>query len=388
MGNLGFSVGTCKMNEIKTKTVQVGKKQKCIAIIYPNGDECVPTKRFWKSFQMRFRINRNVFNYFSHAEVFNRISETQPNDKVRYAVEKVTRPDGSIRPRAMAVTNPLNPAIQLPTLVNLLNNNKTDNVDPSYSDGVIQSRHIPSRTQKLEIAGDWFENRFYCNTPIDGFGRPQIFIGLLRQVCTNGAIAMAPAFRSEVSVGKKNDSVEFALERMLQSFNSEDGYVALHDRFRSAAKSWASVYEAMNLHKTIVAQYQKGGLKKEAGKLVIGSDGAIETSTTPIMKKFMNLTGNLNSIYAVPNINALSVKRQKTLPATCTMYDLINFASEVSTHHCAAPSSSRAIQGFIGGSIVEEYDLEGTKDKYSDYKDFFVGNSDTADTLADMSSLN
>ena len=387
---VSYSYGICSMKDMKVKTVLDGKKVKASAIIMPSGEEVVPTKRFWKSFQMRWRLNDTAFSYWTHEEVFERISKVKPNDKIRWSVERVEKPGVVIKPRAMAVSNPNNPFIKLDKLLGILEENQTDfnkdgtAVTPSYSDGFIRSRHVPSRSGVFDIAGDSFQNRFYIDTPVDGFGRPQIYVGLLREVCSNGAVAFSPAFRSEVTIGKKNDSVEFALGRMLGTFNSEDGYLTIKQRFTSAAKSWASVSEAMRLHKMILKVYQRGGLAKSAGKLIIGDKGeATDTSRTPIMEKFMALTGNLNQIYGTANIDSLSDKKQKTLPASCKVYDLLNFTSEVATHY-ATPSSARTLHSYIGSLLSAEYDLENTCDQFADYKDFFIGNSRTADTIANL----
>src|SRR5260221_348195 len=79
------------------------------------------------------------------------------------------------------------------------------------------------------------ESGSIIDTPIDGFGRPSVYLSLLRLVCSNGAVGYSPAFRSELSVGKGDDGVAFALTRVLDGFNNEDGYAALRQRFESAA---------------------------------------------------------------------------------------------------------------------------------------------------------
>ncbi len=82
-------------------------------------------------------------------------------------------------------------------------------------------------------------------------------------------------------------------------------------------------------------------------------------------------------------MDALSVKRQRTLPTACRVYDLLNFASELATHH-SAPTGNRLVQAYIGDLISSEYDLEGTVDQFTDWRDFFIGNDATSSTLADM----
>jgi hypothetical protein len=89
-------------------------------------------------------------------------------------------------------------------------------------------------------------------------------------------------------------------------------------------------------------------------------------------------------IYGLANLNTLSIKRQRTLPAACKVYDLLNFASEVATHH-ADEFGGRVVQAYIGELISGEYDLEGTVDQFSDWRDFFVGSGATAETMADLS---
>ena len=79
----------------------------------------------------------------------------------------------------------------------------------------------------------------------------------------------------------------------------------------------------------------------------------------------------------------LSAKRQRTLPTACKVYDLLNFASEVATHH-ADEAGSRTLQAYLGELVSGEYDLEGTVDQFNDWQDFFVGSEETASTMADM----
>ena len=63
------------------------------------------------------------------------------------------------------------------------------------------------------------------------------------------------------------------------------------------------------------------------------------------------------------------------------MYDLLNFASEVATHH-ATTIGSRNTQTYIGDLVSGEFDLEGTCDQFSDWRDFFIGSAATADAMA------
>jgi hypothetical protein len=53
------------------------------------------------------------------------------------------------------------------------------------------------------------------------------------------------------------------------------------------------------------------------------------------------------------------------------VYDLVNFATEVATHY-ANPSTSRLLQAWVGGLISGEFDMESTKDRFAEFKDFHI----------------
>ena len=92
------------------------------------------------------------------------------------------------------------------------------------------------------------------------------------------------------------------------------------------------------------------------------------------LSDFRHMTGNLHGIYGLANLDAISQKRQRVLPARCRVYDLLNFASEMATHRAAA-AAGRRLQGFIGSLISDEYDMEGTAQSVTDFADFFVEDS-------------
>src|SRR5205085_2266357 len=89
-------------------------------------------------------------------------------------------------------------------------------------------------------AGDAFQNKFVIDTPIDGYGRPVVYLSLLRQVCSNGAVAHTPVFRSELALGRGEARVEYALVRALDGFNNEEGFGALRQRYEAAASRRSS----------------------------------------------------------------------------------------------------------------------------------------------------
>ena len=190
---------------------------------------------------------------------------------------------------------------------------------PVYRGGVVRSTHVPrSGEHGFHIGPDQFRNRFVVEAPIDGFGQPRIYLSLLRQVCSNGAVGYSPAFRSDIRMG--NDAA-YTLERALGQFDHDEGFAALRQRFESAQKSWASIRETMLLHKTI-------------SRLGDGRDGRLRGRR--LHEELNRVAGDLNALYGLANLETLSAKRQRVLPAKCRVYDLINFASELATHGAAA----------------------------------------------------
>ena len=215
---LDYGQARVKDLECRTKVQKNGKTE--VSEIVVDGRPCKPTPRFWVSIQARFGFSRNIFKFFTHREVFDRISEVAPNDQLRYCVEQGK--DGASK--LLAVTNPSAAVVQYDDLLGLLDRYQAEDV--SYANGVVRSRHSPRLGSEASIAGDAFHNKFVLDTPIDGYGRPSICLMLLRLVCTNGMVADSPAFRSEVGIGRAGDSPEFALVRALDGFNNEEGYSA------------------------------------------------------------------------------------------------------------------------------------------------------------------
>jgi hypothetical protein len=371
-----FEYGTARIKdfEVHSGTPTVKGKRPVLEVRL-NGEPMTTSNRFWNSLHLRFGFTSNIFRYFSHQEVFDRISTVASNDRVGWCRERDDEGNGHL----LAVTGTNAATIPYDDLSDLLKQYETHEI--KYSNGVVRSTHSPRRGGTFQLGGDGFQNRFIIETPIDGFGRPSVYLSLLRLICSNGAVGYSPAFRSELSVGKGDEGIGFALTRVLDGFNNEDGYVALRQRFESGTRSWASVHEVNGLYKCLARLHNREEIKTR--KMAFGTDGASEFDVSPLFHSFHKLTGDLTQVYGLSNMDALSVKRQRTLPAACKVYALLNFASEVATHH-ATEQGYRTMQAYIGDLISNEFDLEGTTDQFSDWRDFFVANDQTTSTLAHM----
>jgi hypothetical protein len=215
-------------------------------------------------------------------------------------------------------------------------------------------------------------------------------------ICANGLVAMSKAFRSQISLGNgggRGRAADFGYNmlRVLDQFNNEEGYAALKQRIESAGSSPASVYESNKLYKILIGMHL---MEDEFGKSVLNnSESAHFSKVSPYMgellkradkserepsyllKAFKTMTGDINRMYGLANIDALSTKRQRTLPTKASIYDMINFATEVATHH-AKPIAAKRLQGWVGSVISEEYDMEGTKDALGDFADLHIDEED------------
>ena len=61
------------------------------------------------------------------------------------------------------------------------------------------------------------------------------------------------------------------------------------------------------------------------------------------LKDFDRLIGRIQEFYGLTDLDTLPVRRQRLWPVKCRAYDLVNFASEVTTH-VAVQAESRLVQ--------------------------------------------
>ena len=361
---------TTRLGNLK---VQTDDKNKVSGIEY-KGEILKPTTRFWTSLCAKFGFNATIFKYFSHAEVFERISQKNSGGEIRITVEKNAK-----EANLLGVSSPLKAVANYDQLMETLGRHGAENIN--YANGMVTSRHSPRLDQNFSTVGDEFKAKFFLNTPIDGYGSPSSYLGFLRLVCSNGMMFMTSAFRTELKLGRGEETCMPTVVRSLESFNNEDGYGALQSRIQDSAKSWASVYEAGSLRKIL----EKINVENELDLKFIHSGTRLsnlfsniacvekyhQTLGNPIFKAFKSMTGDENAIYGYANMEALSMKRRRTLPVKCTVYDLVNFATEIATHH-AKPAAAALLSGWVGELVSNEYDLENTMTSHSEFADFHV----------------
>lgn len=313
-----------------------------------DGERVATTPRFWWSLFTRCGLNESVFRYFEPTEVFERVARLDAGRSVRFAIEGT--PGGARPRRLLAVSPPNGPILGREHVAEIVDRFSGHSI--GYRDGVISSMHAPAGSDAtLRIGPDEFTRRFHLQVPVDGLGEPRIHVALLRMVCQNGAIGMRAAFRTAIRIGK---NPEHSLERALGHFSNDDGFSAMRDRFESAQRSWASLREVRLLEKQLDLVHYGA------------NEGADDRR-----RAFRRLVGDYEARYGIASIDALSAKRQRMLQADCRMYDLINFATEIASHH-ALPAAAARLQGWLGATLVDEYDLENTATEVPEFTDIFT----------------
>ena len=314
------------------------------SITLPGGESLEVTPRFTKSLAARFHVGDTFYKYFTPDEVFERVQRTHPRTRVRLMIDKK---------RALAMSNPGRPFVQPEDMCRLLRECGDNVTKVDYQDGIVTSTHAMNDPE-WRVGQDAFRQTFTLETPIDGLGLPSVYLSLIRQVCANGMVGYAPAFRTSITIGKDdNDNPLLPLRRAMECFSNDEGFDALRQRLESALLSEGSVYEVRMLAKAI--HDDLAGKHRDA----IRYDDVLQALT--------DLTGDVALKYQVASDEAISRKRQSMLPMNCTVYDLLSFATEVTTHYgdMLARGSNRTI-GWVGQTLAHEYDLERSLESVRD----------------------
>src|SRR5262249_23724782 len=87
-----FTYKTVRLKDLHVVTIKNNAGRTVVASVNLHDEPLVPTDRFWHSLHTRFGFTGNIFRYFSHAEVFTRISEVAGDDQLRLCIESAGDP--------------------------------------------------------------------------------------------------------------------------------------------------------------------------------------------------------------------------------------------------------------------------------------------------------
>jgi hypothetical protein len=371
-----FRYETVPINELKAEGHVDDKGKLHVERLLFSGAEVRPTSRFWNSLCARFGFGPSIFTYFSHEEVFTRISERAKHAIVKLTIQETPSGDEWVssdgyRPKLLGVASARKSMIHSDEAIRVLNMLSTTQA-VKYKDGMFVSEHDLSRPFDWDIGNDCHHARIYLETPVDGYGRPTLFLSLHRVRCLNELVARGKAFRSGVILGK--DAVVDTLYRAMESYSNESGFCALRDRLITSQKSWASVRECVQLSK-VLAPLTPDDFSPAFVQSVPAAGEDPESLRNGVLKRLYEITGNLNQIYGVAQLETLTEKQMQMTASQAKVYDLICFASELGTHQLRPESASRLhhYMGRILGSDI--FDLENSCDEFPVFSDFIDDNS-------------
>ena len=292
------------------------------------GEKYHITPRFRKSLAAQFGLPSGVYSLFSPQEVMERAAAVQPDLRLRLTVD---REEGA----ALGVTERKGVPVPIRYIMNTLGD------DPrlqelTYRDGVLSARL--NLGEKWEVKNDSaYHIHAECRIPVDGYGRPEMNLATWRQVCENGAVAEAPIFRTKMEI-KDNDGSHFA--RLLKSFANPEGVELLQERMAQAAETKASVGELYALEGVVRKIVPAGH-----NQLVL-RDRLHEMALNPCVR------------YGVTELGKIGQKKRSLLPVDCSVSDLLNFASELATHHARIITDAKPLHAYTGTLLAKGFDLE------------------------------
>lgn len=364
-----------KIPEIKTliapiNSFQVTTTKQCksnkdranhtIMFVPGRSDPVTVAPRFWTSFSSLFNIGMNIFTYFEYDEIFNRLA-TASGNSVRLAFETFDMGGQVQLGRVLSCTAPTKPFLKALEVQNLIE--AYDGDLGIYNEGLVQASFKAPFPVEFTVANSSFQSRFQLVLPIDGYGLPTAYLELYRTNSSSVLSGCTKAFKTQFQLGKDDTSLIRVLERAMTTFNNEEGYHSFKQRLEASAKSWASFHEAGELHNLI--------------ERVLTADSFPLDTRQEILKAYNKAVGNPLEHYGISSPNELSNRKAKTIPVEATIFELFNFVTEINTHYIKTMNGRATLNQWVGETLAEEYDLEGTADNVKDFKDFFLDGTKT-----------
>ena len=332
------AMATCDEESIRTLTV--------------DGVAFKPSTRFFKTLAAEMDVSYGVYALFTPQEVLARAAERNPNLRLRLTVDT----DAGT---ALGVTPDKGPAMPIRFIENVLREDGRLNA-LTYADGLLSAM--------LDLGEGWNVNRdsdyrmhVRCRVPVDGVGMPDMSLSTWRQVCSNGAVAESPMFRSKMEI-KDNSGEHF--RRLLASFSNPLGVEQLERRMCAAAETKASVGELVLLEGLI-----RRSVSNTRNQLLL-RERLYEVAANPCVR------------YGVTDLSNIGAKKRALLPVGCSVSDLLNFASELTTHHRAMLKPSAPLETFFGTLLGKGFDLEDLYPNATRMADFYLKDLDFSQEAA------
>ena len=310
------------------------------------GEEYKPSQRFLKGMAQRMKVPLSVFELFTPLEVIRRAAERVPDLQLRLTVDREKR-------QALALIE--DKGVPMPAgNIEIIMKEDRRLQDFDYHDGVITGRF--DLGEAWDIQGDSkYGVHISTEVPVDGMGTPEATLATWRQVCSNGAVAEAPMFRTKMEV-KDNSGEHF--RRLLRSFSNPRGVELLHERLIAANGTKASVDEVFQAESFIRRQV------RDARHQMLLCERLQEVADNPCVR------------YGVTDLGAIGERRRGLLPTGASVADVMNFVSELNTHHGELLKNRTAADGLLGDFYARSYDLEEMYPHAHSASNFYLNNID------------
>ena len=292
------------------------------------GERYKPSRRFLKGLAQRMKVSLSVFELFSPLEVVRRAAERAPDLPLRLTLDRQDHQAlGLIEDKGVPI-----PAGNIEIVMK--EDGRLQKFD--YHDGMISGRF--DLGEAWDIPNDSkYGVHVITEVPVDGMGTPEATLATWRQVCSNGAVAEAPLFRTKMEV---KDSSGDHFRRLLKSFSNPHGIEKLHERLLAANGTKASVQEVYQVESFIRRQV------RDARNQMLLCERLHEVAENPCVR------------YGVSDLGTIGERRRGLMPTGASVADVMNFVSELNTHHGELLRSPTAANGLLGAFYARNYDLE------------------------------
>lgn len=319
------------------ETVRITPQRVADAVVEENGrfsgimfegERYKPSSRFLKGLAQRMKVSLSVFELFSPLEVVRRAAERAPDLPLRVTFDRECHEAlGLIEDKGVPI-----PAGNIEIVMK--EDRRLQSFD--YRDGMIAGRF--DLGEAWDIPGDSKYGVHVCTrVPVDGMGMPEATLATWRQVCSNGAVAESPLFRTKMEV---KDSSGEHFRRLLTSFSNPRGVEMLHSRLITANATKASVGEVHQVETFVRRQV------RDARHQMLVCERLQEMADNPCVR------------YGVTDLGAIGERRRALLPTGASMADVMNFVSELNTHHGELLKNGSSANALLGGFYAKSYDLE------------------------------
>ena len=292
------------------------------------GEQYKPSRRFLKGLAQRMKVSLSVFELFSPLEVVRRAAERAPDLPLRLTLDRQDHQAlGLIEDKGVPI-----PAGNIEVVMK----EDTRLQDFDYHDGMISGRF--DLGEAWDIPNDSkYGVHVLTEVPVDGMGTPEATLATWRQICSNGAVAEAPIFRTKMEV---KDSSGDHFRRLLTSFSNPRGVEMLHTRLIVANETKASVDEVYQAESFVRRQV------RDTRHQMLLCERLQEVADNPCVR------------YGVTDLGAIGERRRALLPTGASVADVMNFVSELNTHHGELLKKVDAANGLLGDFYAKNYDLE------------------------------